>query len=376
MVFRLRAIRTLCATALLLPVILGCQHEPTEHFVTLGPEGGDISGFAFYPDGKRIVTTHQRGWARVWDCESGLLFKTLHDKPLPNGAPYNPTVDRDIVVSVSPDGEKIAISNQNTATVWDAVTFLPKASLIGHSATIRSLDFSPDGKRILTTSMDFTAHMRDDLTARMWDSSSGRQLFSLRAVYARFSPDGERIVTSDAQSKAVQVWDANSGKLLLTLPGFGRDVLLEPSFSPDGGKLMTASTDGRVRLWDSATGKLKYATRQIADRFFSSKFSSDGRLIFVDHALPQGWSILNSATGSPIRTGTARCSDVSADLRFVLSAEQYSGVVLVDTRTDGTLYKSEKKDVESAEFSPDGKHYALKYVGGVIELHDIPKLSQ
>ena len=77
--------------------------------------------------------------------------------------------------------------------------------LVGHEGSVRSADFSPDGSRILTAS--------DDNTARLWDSSSGQLLATLKGHEATvwsaaFSPDGKRIVTA-SEDKTARLWVAS-----------------------------------------------------------------------------------------------------------------------------------------------------------------------
>jgi WD40 repeat protein len=49
------------------------------------------------------------------------------------------------------------------------------------------------------------------------------------------------------------VWDATTGKLLLTLAGHTGNVV-DLAFSPDGNRLATASADGTAKVWDVSTG--------------------------------------------------------------------------------------------------------------------------
>ncbi|MCP4384780.1 MAG: hypothetical protein GY798_25775, partial [Hyphomicrobiales bacterium] len=69
---------------------------------------------------------------------------------------------------------------------------------------------------------------------------------------AEFSPDGGRIVTASHDNTA-RLWDAETGSLIHTLEGHGGWVL-SAEFSPDGGRIVTASDDNTARLWDAETG--------------------------------------------------------------------------------------------------------------------------
>ena len=70
----------------------------------------------------------------------------------------------------------------------------------------------------------------------------------------QFSPDGRRLVTASADGTA-RVWDAENGDQLAILRGHTEAVRVA-SFSPDGRVVVAATEDGLVRLWDYRTGKV------------------------------------------------------------------------------------------------------------------------
>src|SRR5262249_21708026 len=97
-----------------------------------------------------------------------------------------------------------------------------------------------------------------DGAARVWEAASGLQLFRLphsaEVRRARFSKDEGRIVTATLNGK-VQVWDARAGKAITGELDHGplhRD--LEVMLSPDGRRVLSVSSDGPARLWDARTG--------------------------------------------------------------------------------------------------------------------------
>ena len=72
-------------------------------------------------------------------------------------------------------------------------------------------------------------------------------------IDASFSPDGTRIVTASSDGTA-RAWDATTGEEIIALRGH-KNWVESASFSPDGTCIVTASTDGTVRLWDATTGR-------------------------------------------------------------------------------------------------------------------------
>lgn len=67
-----------------------------------------------------------------------------------------------------------------------------------------------------------------------------------------FSPDGRRIVSA-SKDKTLKLWDAQTGAELATLAGH-TDEVTGCAFSPDGGRIVSAANDKTLRLWDVQTG--------------------------------------------------------------------------------------------------------------------------
>jgi WD domain, G-beta repeat len=136
-------------------------------------------------------------------------------------------------------------------TLRDAIDVVPWRPIVlsGHTSSVRSAVFSPDGTRILTASADHTA--------RLWDTR-GQPTTILKGhtaaiTSAMFSPDGSRILTA-SDDDTVRLWDS-SGQPIAILKGHTA-AITSAMFSPDGTRILTASADHTVQLWDVAGTRL------------------------------------------------------------------------------------------------------------------------
>ena len=75
-----------------------------------------------------------------------------------------------------------------------------------------------------------------------------------KILTAHFSPDGGKIVTASADSTA-EIWDASTGKCIDSLIGH-KAALVDAQFSPDNTKIVTASRDSTAKIWDAKSGQL------------------------------------------------------------------------------------------------------------------------
>jgi len=94
-----------------------------------------------------------------------------------------------------------------------------------------------------------------------------------------FSPDGARLVSASAD-RTLRVWDVESGKELMTLRGHDESAL-SVAFSPDGTRIASVSEDRTVRLWDAATGALVLTLEGFKQGTYSVAFSPDGKQLAV-----------------------------------------------------------------------------------------------
>ena len=121
---------------------------------------------------------------------------------------------------------------------------------LGHRHWVRSIAWSPDGRRLASGSTD--------MTVRVWDAESGREILPLpghleEVNSVAWNPNGESIASASGDGK-IKIWDATAGKVLRTLRGHNAQVKAV-AWSPDGTRLASASWDETVKIWDVRTGK-------------------------------------------------------------------------------------------------------------------------
>jgi WD40 repeat protein/tRNA A-37 threonylcarbamoyl transferase component Bud32 len=260
-------------------------------------------------DGRRLLAASYDRTARVWDVTDGKLLAVFkgHAAPL-NHVAFSAAGDAAVTSSVDhtsrvwsldspwpievnsrqgPCANLVAIdlSGQLVATMEDlgktveifaASTGAMEATLSGHKDVITALEFSPDGRTLLTASRDSTA--------RLWDASTGelrRELagHSAPLLNARFSGNGQRIATA-SEDFTVLTWDAARGTAMARVMGSDSPFYL-CSPSPDGLRVICGAKNRALYLADMDSGEV-LRSLQHADEFYRSvEWSPDGCRIVV-----------------------------------------------------------------------------------------------
>lgn len=201
---------------------------------------------AISPDSTKVATCTMNGLIRGWEIQSGnpiFEYKTRGWKT---------------AMAWSPDGNKLAVGNLSIE-IWDINRSAKIKSYSGHTDTIRSIAWHPQGKMLASCGLD--------KSVRLLDLSSGKTLAVIKPrgyiqIYKKtmykiplpmaltavtFSPDGA-ILAFGGAGKLVTLWDISTQEELRILAGHTMSITAL-AFSPDGSTLASSSLDRTLRLW-------------------------------------------------------------------------------------------------------------------------------
>ncbi|MBI4585664.1 MAG: hypothetical protein HY717_16760 [Planctomycetes bacterium] len=160
---------------------------------------------------------------------------------------------RDVVqcLQFNPTGRILASGAFQEAILWDAETWTELRRLGPHRDRVLALDFSPDGNLLATGGGE--PSLNGEL--KVWEAPTGKLMLSLPEAHAdaifsiRFNPGGTQVATA-AADRMVHLTDLASGKRVARFEGHTQHVL-GVAYAADGKRLLSAGADGKIKLWNT-----------------------------------------------------------------------------------------------------------------------------
>ena len=261
------------------------------------------------PDGSKFITdgfgdNRLRVWSKYTLDHSDRIFK--HEKHIRS-------------IQMSPDGLSLLTSSSDkTAKIWKFGSSEPDVIFKGHKNTVEAAIYSPRGDYVVTDSYDHTM--------RLWDATSGKQLLVLSedrpSSLVGFSGDG-RYLVSETLSGTLLIWDFEDGGHFLIQAN--TEVPPKAIISPDGRYVLARKGKKDVGIWSLDDGKLYKTLRHRGDTF-EFVFTPNGKRI-ITYSNDGYLNIWNFTTGeSLLKTKSAKINhmSVSNDSRYLIAvSEEY-----------------------------------------------------
>ncbi|MHC9542366.1 MAG: caspase family protein [Vulcanimicrobiota bacterium] len=232
------------------------------------PGDASVMSVALSKKGTSIASGYRTGILKVWDVKTKKLLMNREDA-------HKGYVN---CIAFSPDGSFTASGGEdNKAKIWDLESGKLRASL-EHPGDVTSISFTPDGLFLITTCMDGIIRQWDLSTRRVLiERKPGMDSSYKRSWSSRVSPNG-RMIATGLQDGTVKIWETSTEEPLYELSTETRRPIYEVDFSPDN-RMIAASTDGIVMLWDISQPKARVVASLDGDR--QVQFSGKGKILIT-----------------------------------------------------------------------------------------------
>jgi len=228
----------------------------------------NLQAIAYSPDGRLLATGGADGRVKLWDTADGteiILAQPIH---YPSAGETVPILD----IAFTADGKHLLVGGDSSEVGIYATDSGALALMIDSGFRGSGFSFKPESTEFALGNWSGEAWVYD-LDASL-ESGAAVPLYSLTehnsyVTSTAFSPDGRKLATASLDG-TTRVWDTETGRLLFTLQGSGAAVN-KVLFSAGGKDLITSAFDGSLRTYVVETSDLQTLAYSRLTRWWSSE---------------------------------------------------------------------------------------------------------
>ena len=246
---------------------------------------GTLRDAEFSADGKLLATISSDGRAIVW---------TVGESRRPNARTILPSGKGEAVhygeaVRFSPDNKWIAAAFDDGSVFLCKTDFAPSACQLlpidkGHI----SLAFAPDSSELAAVSSSNIARSSNVYSWKLDNAAGIRMNIALKSRSGQIgymNDGGTQLVVSSTEDNVIYVFNRSSGIVTKVIAAGPLEQVLRVAFIPHSANLVTAATDGIVRLWDLSSRQTRQTVLQDANRNLdNARFVDDSKVEALDSA--------------------------------------------------------------------------------------------
>jgi WD40 repeat protein len=325
--------------------------------------GAEVNSLDFSSDGELLLTGSFDGSTRLWDSFGGLAVTQYTDDD-----PFSPS-EALVWLQIAPDNSLIsALSDRSTFLQWrtdtaEELSFLELPGdvvLSDRNGALGLVDVAGTFEIWQLDQPAFRTTLQDtDIeTSGAFYINTGYDDAYPRLI-AAFSPDVSKLIAATTDG-VLNLWNVADGTLMATFDPLPDDAYATAlAFSSDGSQLITGDDTGSVYIWNVADGKIAQELGWFNDEVSSVALSPDGRYAIaasLDRSIALFYLTAENVVNLVGHTGPVRSVAFSPDSSLVLSGGEDGAMRLWEVATGLELarYDDLPGAVASVAFNSDG----------------------